>query len=90
VINTKYYYVRYGAKNGEHEYQENGVLRAMNYKLALKKAGRAKRQFDRYGAQELSIRDEIREISPVEYAVLKRFILDIDSYFHESLRLTTA
>jgi hypothetical protein len=81
VINTKYYFVTYETRDGEREYRESGVLKASSYTLALKKAIRAKRLYTRYGWGEFCASDEIREITSIEYTVLKRFMFDIDSYF---------
>lgn len=86
----KYFYVEYETRDGEHEYRESGVLKAKSLKAALKKAIRAKRLFDRFGWEEFCAHDETREISQIDYAVLKRFVLDIDRYFNENERLWIA
>ena len=83
----KYFYVTYETRDGEHEYREGGVLQAGSYKEALKKAIEAKRLFDRYGWEEFCTHDATQEISQIEYAVLKRFMLDIDSYFNDDGQL---
>jgi hypothetical protein len=87
VINTKYYYVTYETRDGEHEYREAGVLQANDYKLALKKAIKAKPLYDRYGWEEFCRHDEIMEITKTEYKVLRKFMLDIDDYFNEDGKL---
>lgn len=84
MINTKYYFVTYQTRDGEHEYREGGVLKAKNYTLALKKAIRAKRLYNRYGWEEFCAADALREITSIEYTVLKRFMLNLDSYFDDN------
>jgi hypothetical protein len=82
--------VTYEARDGERVYRESGALKAKSYKVALKKAIRAKRLSDRFGWEEFCAHDEIQEISQIDYAVLKRFVLDIDRYFDERERLWIA
>ena len=83
----KYYYVTYETMDGEHEYQEAGVLQANDYQSALDKAVKAKPLYDRYGWEEFCRHDKIIEISKIEYAVLKKFMLDIDYYFDKDGKL---
>ena len=87
VVNTKYYFVTYETRDGEHEYRELGVLQARDYKIALEKAVKAKPLYDRYGWEEFCRHDETMEITGIEYAVLKKFVLNIDYYFGEDGKL---
>jgi N12 class adenine-specific DNA methylase len=87
VVNTKYYFVTYETRDGEHEYRELGVLQARDYKIALEKAVKAKPLYNRYGWEEFCRHDEIMEITGIEYAVLKKFVLNIDYYFNENGKL---
>jgi hypothetical protein len=87
VINTKYFYVTYETVDGEHEYQESGVLQAGDYTAAVAKAERAKPLFDRYGWEEFCRQDNVMEINKGDYIVLRRFVLDIDYYLNEEGRL---
>lgn len=80
----KYFYVTYETRDGEHEYKESGVLKANDYKLGVEKAQKAKPLYERYGWEEFCQQDEIIEITKAEYMVLKRFMLDVDYYFHEN------
>lgn len=79
----QYFYATYLTRDGEHEYREGGVLSAATEKQAERKAKKGKVIFDRPCWERYCAHDSLREVSVVDYLVLKKYICNIDRYFDE-------
>lgn len=79
----QYFYVTCLTRDGERQYQESGVLTASTIREAEAKAKKAKALFERPGLEEFCGHDWLREISVIDYTVLKKYMLNIDRYVRE-------
>jgi hypothetical protein len=79
----QYFYVTYESREGGHAYREGGVLTAVTIKWAERKAAKAKALYVRPGWEEFCQCDGLKEISIVDYLVLKKYTFNIDRYFDE-------
>jgi hypothetical protein len=79
----QYFYVTYKTSVGENGYREGGVLSALTLKQAEKRARKAQALYARPGWEEFCECDGLKEISIVDYLVLKKYTFNIDRYLDE-------
>jgi hypothetical protein len=80
IKGNKYYHAIYMTRDGEHEYSEDGVLSARDFKEAQENAEKAKQLFERSGWEEFCELTNLYEIPMSDYKVLSNYVLNIDAH----------
>jgi hypothetical protein len=73
----KFYIVDYRLFDGEDEYVVYGLLASRTYEIAMKRAEKGKRLFNRYGWVESCRLKHLQEIPKVEFEILKKYLIQI-------------